>query len=159
MFRELIRKKAEISREDCIDILKKETRGVLSVNGDDGYPYGMPLNHFYNEDDGKIYFHSGMKKGHRLEALEKSDKVSFCVCEQGYKNEGEWAYNVRSVIVFGRMEAIDDFDRVCDISARLSRKFTNDEEYIQKEIRLCGHKTLLLCLTPEHICGKRIKEE
>jgi len=58
MFRELTRKQKKLSDEECIKILKEETRGVLSVLGDDDYPYGMPMNHWYNEDDGKIYFSS-----------------------------------------------------------------------------------------------------
>ena len=58
----------QLPMEDCIQILKQETRGVLSVLGDDDYPYGMPMNHWYNEEDGKIYFHCG-KTGHRLDAL------------------------------------------------------------------------------------------
>ena len=77
MFRELARKNKQLPQEECIIILKEETRGVLSVLGDDDYPYGMPMNHWYNEDDGKIYFHCG-KKGHRLDALKNHDKVSFC---------------------------------------------------------------------------------
>ena len=54
MFRELVRKKQALSREDCIDVLQKESRGVLSVVGDGGYPYGAPMNHWYNEEDGDI---------------------------------------------------------------------------------------------------------
>ena len=56
MFREMLRKKQQLTQEACIEILKKEPRGVLSVLGDDGYPYGMPMNHYYCEEDGKIYF-------------------------------------------------------------------------------------------------------
>ena len=82
MFRKLTRRNREISREACVEILTRETRGVLSVNGDGGYPYGMPMNHFYNLEDGCIYFHCG-KNGHRLDALKASDKVCFCVYEQG----------------------------------------------------------------------------
>ena len=59
MFREMLRKKQQLSQEECDEILKKELRGVLSVLGDDGYPYGMPLNHYYS--DGKLYFHGGRK--------------------------------------------------------------------------------------------------
>ena len=55
MFRELVRKNKQLSKEECIRLLTEETRGVLSVLGDDGYPYGMPMNHFYNPEDGKIY--------------------------------------------------------------------------------------------------------
>ncbi|MBQ1924267.1 MAG: pyridoxamine 5'-phosphate oxidase family protein, partial [Lachnospiraceae bacterium] len=75
MFRELVRKKQALSAEECIKILKEEPRGVLSVQGDDGYPYGTPLNHWYCGDDGHLYFHSGMS-GHRIDALKRCDKVS-----------------------------------------------------------------------------------
>ena len=57
MFRKMRRSKQELTKEECIEILKKEPRGVLSVQGEDGYPYGMPMTHWYNEKDGKIYFH------------------------------------------------------------------------------------------------------
>lgn len=157
MFRELQRKKKQISAEECIAILKAEKRGVLSVLGDDDYPYGMPMNHFYNEQDGNIYFHCG-RKGHRTDALKKHDKVSFCVYDKGFCNEGEWALNIKSVVVFGRIEIIDDPEEIADISAKLSRKFTDDEEYIRNEIELYIHETLLLKLTPEHICGKAVAE-
>lgn len=157
MFRELQRKNKQISGEECIEILKNETRGVLSVLGDDDYPYGMPMNHWYNEEDGKIYFHCG-KSGHRLDALKKSDKVSFCVYDAGYREEGEWAFKVKSVIIFGRMEVIDDMDKIIDITTKLSYKFTQDEEYIKKEIERSGPGTLLLQMTPEHICGKLVTE-
>ena len=158
MFRELARKNKEISEAECLKLLKEEKRGVLSVLGDDNYPYGMPMNHFYNEEDGCIYFHCG-KFGYRLDAINRSDKVSFCVYEQGYRNDGEWALNVRSVVVFGRVEIIDDINEISNIAAELCRKFTQDEEYIRREIDQHARATLLLKLTPEHMCGKRVKEE
>ena len=157
MFRDLIRKNKQLPMEECIEILKSETRGVLSVCGDDGYPYGMPMNHWYNEEDGKIYFHSG-KLGHRTDALRRCGKVSFCTYNKGYRKEGEWALNVSSVIVFGKIEIVEDHQRIVDIAAKLSRKFTQDEEYIRREIELYASKTLVLELTPEHICGKSVNE-
>lgn len=157
MFRELTRKNKKITHEECTEILKNEKRGVLSVLGDNGYPYGMPMNHFYNEDDGNIYFHCG-KIGHRLDSLKKNDKVSFCVYDEGFRNDGEWALNIRSVIVFGRIEIIDDLETVADISGKLSLKFTNDEEYIRNEIEKLAKGTLILKLVPEHICGKLVNE-
>ena len=157
MFRELVRKKKQISMEECIQILTSEKRGVLSVMGDDDYPYGMPMNHFYNEEDGKVYFHCG-KTGHRMDALKKHNKVSFCVYNEGYRKDGEWALNINSVIVFGRMKIVDDLDRVVYISEKLSRKFTEDETYIKEEIEKYSKQTILLELTPEHICGKSVIE-
>ena len=157
MFRELIRKNKKLSNEDCLAILKSETRGVLSVIGDEGYPYGMPMNHFYNDEDGCIYFHTG-NIGHRLEALKKCDKVSFCTYDKGYRNEGEWAFNVKSVIVFGKIEILNDIKTITDITTKLSYKFIQDDEYIKGEIASSGHRTLLLQLNPEHMCGKFVTE-
>lgn len=157
MFREMMRIKQQLSQEECIEILKKEPRGVLSVLGDDGYPYGMPINQYYCEEDGKIYFHSG-KKGHKVDAIKRCDKASFCVYDQGFRLEGEWALNIRSVIVFGRIEIIEDTEKVYEISRRLSRKFTDDEAYIEHEIVKSGPRTLMFALVPEHMTGKLVNE-
>ncbi len=157
MFRELIRKNKQLSHDDCIKLLKSEKRGVLSVIGDDDYPYGMPMNHFYNEEDGMIYFHCG-KIGHRIDSLKKHDKVSFCIYDEGFRMENEWALNIKSVIVFGKIEIIDDINQIIDITTDLSYKFTQDEEYIRKEINTYGKATLLLKLVPDHVCGKLVTE-
>jgi len=157
MFREMLRKKQALAEEECIEILKSELRGVLSVLGDDDYPYGMPINHFYCEQDGKLYFHGG-KQGHKIDALKKHDKASFCVYDAGFRREGEWALNIKSVIVFGRIEFVDDQDTVYRLSEELSRKFTDDDTYIKREIEQAGPRTLMFALVPEHITGKIVNE-
>ena len=157
MFRELARKKQQISMEECMQVLKTETRGVLSVLGDDDYPYGTPMNHWYEEETGIIWFHCG-KAGHRLDALKRHEKVSFCVYDRGFREEGQWALKVKSVIVFGRMELVDDLETIVDVTTKLSHKFTQDDAYIQKEIQQSAKGTLLLRLVPEHICGKLVTE-
>ena len=157
MFREMLRKKQQLTQEACIEILKKEPRGVLSVLGDDGYPYGMPMNHYYCEEDGNIYFHSG-KNGHRVDALKHCDKASFCVYDGGFRRKGEWALNINSVIVFGRIELIEDQEQIYKIARLLSYKFTNDEEYIEREIQKSGPGTMMFALVPEHMTGKLVKE-
>ena len=157
MFRELARKKQQLSAEESIAILKQEPRGVLSVNGDDGYPYGMPMDHWYCEEDGCLYFHSG-KKGHRTDAMRRCDKASFCVYDSGYRKDGEWSLNIKSVIVFGRLETIADFDRAMAVTRQLSLKYTDDIEYIDWEIQQSGKNTLVFRLVPEHITGKLVNE-
>ena len=102
MFRKMRRFKQQITDAECIEVLKGAKRGVLSVIGDDGYPYGLPVSHWYNEADGKIYFH-GAKSGHKLDAIKACDKVSFCVMDEGYREEGDWALNIKSVIIFGKI--------------------------------------------------------
>ena len=157
MFREITRIKQKLSDEECAEVLRTEVRGVLSVLGDDGYPYGMPLNHYYNEEDGCLYFHSG-KKGHKIDAMAREPKASFCVYDRGYRREGEWALNIRSVIVFGKIEMVEDTETIYEIARKLSRRFTDDEEYIEREIRQSGPRTLMFRLRPEHIRGKLVNE-
>ncbi len=157
MFRELTRRNKELSKDECIKILLQEKRGILSVIGDNDYPYGMPMNHFYNEEDDAIYFHCG-NVGHRLDSIKKSNKVSFCVYDSGFKKENHWELNFKSVIVFGIIQIIDDKTLITKITTKLSHKFTQDENYIQKEIESALHRTLLLKLNIEHICGKSVTE-
>ena len=157
MFREMMRKKQQLPLEECIDILKAQHRGVLSVLGDGGYPYGMPMNHWYCEADGKLYFHSGMK-GHRPDAMRRCDKASFCVYDEGCRREGEWALNIRSVIVFGRLQVVADAEKALTFIRQMSAKFTDDTDYVEREIAQALDHTLIFTLTPEHISGKLVNE-
>ena len=157
MFREVARVKQKLETQECIGILKREKRGVLSVLGDDGYPYGMPMNHYYCEEDGKLYFHSG-KKGHKIDAMLGCRKASFCVYGEGVPVEGSWALRFRSVVVFGRIEFVEDTEKIFEITRRLSHKFTEDDAYIEEEILRSGPGTLMFALVPEHITGKTVTE-
>ena len=157
MFREIVRKKQQLSEERCIEILKQELRGVLAVRGDDDYPYAMPLNHWYCEEDGHLYFHSG-KSGHKIDAILRHDKASFCVYDSGFRREVEWALNISSVIVFGRIRIVEDHERAMEICRAMSYKFTDDTSYIETEIRQSGPGTLVFELVPEHMTGKLVNE-
>ncbi|MBQ9437753.1 MAG: pyridoxamine 5'-phosphate oxidase family protein [Lachnospiraceae bacterium] len=157
MFRGMRRFKQQISEEECIDILKNELRGVLSVLGDDGYPYGIPLDHWYSEADGKLYFHCA-KEGHKLDAIKKCDKVSYCVMDKGFRKDGDWALNIRSVVVFGRMHIVSEEEKKKEICTNICRKFTDDEAYLEKEMKSSFSKVCCLELTPEHMTGKLVNE-
>ena len=157
MFRELTRRKQQLSREECSKILREEPRGVLSLMGDDGYPYGLPMDHWYCEEDGFLYFHCG-KRGHKIDAIHRCDKASFCVYDQGFRREGEWALNIRSVIVFGRIQILEDHAQAIDITRTLSYKYTQDTDFIENTIRESGANVLVFRLIPEHITGKLVNE-
>ena len=157
MFREMARKKQQLTQEECLALLVREPRGVLSLLGDDGYPYGMPMNHWYNEEDGKLYFHSG-NSGHKIDALRRCGKASFCVMDSGYRKEGDWALNIKSVIVFGHIETVESREAALEITRKLSYKYTQDSDYIETEIRNCSNRLLVFALVPEHITGKQVNE-
>ena len=157
MFRGMRRFKQQIPDEECVSVLKSELRGVLSVLGDDGYPYGIPLDHWYCEADGKLYFHCA-KEGHKIDAIRACDKVSYCVYDGGYRKEGEWALNIRSVVVFGRMKLVEDVEKTREICSNICRKFTDDKEYLARQLERDMSRVQCLELTPEHMTGKLVNE-
>ena len=149
--------KQQISREECIRLLKEQPRGVLSMLGDDGYPYGIPLDHWYSDKDNRLYFHCA-KEGHKLEAIAACDKVSYCVMDEGYRKDGEWALNISSVVIFGRMCIVEDEDKKRVICTNIVRKFTDDEKFLQKELMNAFPRVCCLELTVEHMTGKLVNE-
>ena len=157
MFREMLRSKQHLTKDECVRILKEQKRGVLAVLGDEGYPYCMPIDHWYDEETGRLYFH-GLNRGHKIDAMKNCSKVCYCVYDQG-KHVGEnWWLTVKSVIVFGRAHIIEDKALTEEISRKLCLKFTDDMEYIDKEVEKSLWRTLLFELEPEHISGKLVNE-
>ena len=132
MFRKMRRSPQALSREEITELLNTETRGVMSVQGDDGYPYGVPINHLYDEETNRLYFH-GATFGHRVDAVKKDPKVSYCVFGGEYQEEGDWARYVKSVIIFGKAVLIDDPDEVVKWSRTLCGKFPCPQEYVDSE--------------------------
>ncbi len=157
MFRKMRRSPQALSQEEIAEVLREETRGVLSVQGDDGYPYGVPINHYYDEETNKLYFH-GADFGHRVDAIKRDPKVSYCVFGRDTQKEGDWAKYVKSVIVFGRAELIEDQEAIKHWSRKLCGKFPCPQEYIDLEIEKDAHRTLCFAIAIEDINGKLVHE-
>ena len=58
MARKLYKEKRQLSAEETQALFAQGHHGILSVNGDDGYPYAVPVNYVFI--DGKIYIHSAL---------------------------------------------------------------------------------------------------
>ena len=129
--------------------------GSLVFDGDEGYPYALPIDFYYKEEDNKIYFHSG-KYGHKIDAIKKNDRVSFCVYDEGFHKDGHWSLNIKSVIVFGRISIIEEWPH--NIMIDFCKKFTSDIDYIENEIKNLSSSTIMLRLDIEHISGKIVNE-
>ena len=157
MFRPMRRSPQALSHEEMIDLLKTETRGVMSVQGDNGYPYGYPINHYYDEETNKIYIH-GATFGHRVSAVKKDPKVSYCVFGGEYQKEGDWAKYVKSVIVFGKAELVEDAEEIVRISRLLCDKFPCPPEYVEHEIEKDAPRTLVIAINIEDMNGKLVHE-
>jgi nitroimidazol reductase NimA-like FMN-containing flavoprotein (pyridoxamine 5'-phosphate oxidase superfamily) len=79
MFREMRRKDRELSLDEAKEILQSGKFGIMSVMGEDGYPYGVPLHYVTIED--KLYFHSTVAGGYKADRLKANPKISFTVLE------------------------------------------------------------------------------
>ena len=155
MFRKMRRLGQMLSKEECEEILDNEPRGVLALLGDYDYPYALPMSHVYV--DGKIYFHGAMN-GHKMDAIKKHDKVSYCVMDEGVENDDGWSYTFKSVIVFGRMRTLTDDDEKIEKLTHLGDKFFPTHEQTVNEIDKLLHRTAVFEITIEHISGKIVEE-
>ena len=155
MFRKMRRAKQELSKEECIDILTNEPRGVLALLGDYDYTYALPMSHVYV--DGKIYFH-GAKTGHKSDAVKKHEKVSYCVMDKGVLNDDGWSYTFRSVIVFGKITTLTDKDEKIDRLTYLGDKFFPTHEETVKEINRLIDKTEVFEISIDYMSGKIVEE-
>lgn len=158
MFRKMRRFKQEIDRKDCCKILANERRGVLSVIGDDGYPYAFPVDFYYGEAENCLYFH-GAKQGHKIDAINRCDKVCFTVSDKGEIREGDWAPYVTSVIAFGRAVLVDDVKQTCDKLRLIGRKYYPDEAEVEAEMARDAMRAQLIRMEIEHMSGKLVHEK
>lgn len=155
-FRKMRRNKQELSKEECVDILTNEPRGVLALLGDYDYPYALPMSHVYV--DGKIYFHGAME-GHKNDAVERCDRVSYCVMDEGVKNTDGWSYIFRSVIVFGKIRTLTDKSEKIDKLTHLGDKFFPSHDDTVNEISRLLDRTEVFEITIEHMSGKTVQEK
>lgn len=157
MFRPMRRTKQEIPHEDCVKILSGEKRAVLSVIGDDGYPYGVPINFYYDADTDKVYFHCA-KAGHKLDSMLADDKVCLTVYDNGYRKE-DWSYYVMSVIVFGRARVMDNEAEKLDKIRKFGLKYYPTAEEVDEEIRKDFSRVNFVEITIDHMTGKLVHEK
>ncbi len=152
MFRKMRRTRQQLPDQETIEILKRNADGVLSVLGDDGYPYGVPVNYVWK--GGKIYFHSAMS-GHKKDAIEKYDKVCFTVVDTNKVLPQERATEYRSVIIFGKARFLEDPEEKLNALRLFAYRHSGDyPEEVEKEIASEFNRTLMAEITVEHMTGK-----
>ena len=155
-FRDMRRKRQLLSEEDSIDILTKATAGTLALLGDNDYPYAVPISYVYQER--KLYFHSALA-GHKVDAIRKCDKASFCVIDKDEVHPEKYTTFFRSVIAFGRIHIIEDEQKKQETARMLGNRYNpNNDESLQKEIESGISRMLMIRLDIEHLTGKEAIE-
>ena len=151
-FREMRRKRQQLAEEESIAILQKATAGTLALLGDDDYPYAVPISYVYH--DRKLYFHSALA-GHKVDAIRKCDRASFCVIDQDAVQPQKYTTFYRSVIAFGRIHIIEDAQEKLETARMLGNRYNpNQEEALQKEIENGQSRMLMIRFDIEHLTGK-----
>lgn len=156
MFREMRRKGQLLPENEAVEILKSATSGTLALMGDDGYPYAVPMSHFYR--NGKLYFHCAAQ-GHKIDAVRRCEKASFCVIEQDEVHPEKFTTFFRSVIAFGRIRIMENMEEKIEALRALSDRFSPGLiEQREKEIgESIGHMCVLE-MEIEHMTGKEARE-
>ena len=157
MFREMRRKNQLLSEKDAIAVLENGTSGVLSLLGDGGYPYGVPMSYVYY--DNKIFFHSA-KSGHKIDAVKTCDKASFCVIGQDDVVPEKYTTYFRSVIVFGKIRILTDESELREAIEKLAIKYHPDDSSANRneEISKGLSHLCIIELSVEHMTGKEAIE-
>lgn len=132
--RPMRRKRQLLSKEDTEAILLRGTSGVLAVQGDDGYPYAVPMSYLYM--NGKLYFH-GAKSGYKMDCIRSCPKASFCVIDQDQIVEAEYTTYFRSAIAFGQVRLMEDEAAIHAVAEQLGIKYNPGAsmEYLQEAIQ------------------------
>ena len=155
-FREMRRKRQQLSEEESIAILQKATAGTLALLGDNDYPYAVPISYVYA--DGRLYFHSALS-GHKVDAIRKCDKASFCVIEQDEVHPEKYTTFFRSVIAVGRIHIIEEETEKLETARMLVNRYNpNQEEALQKELENGLSRMLMIRFDIEHLTGKEAIE-
>ena len=155
-FRDMRRKRQQLSEAESVGILQKATSGTLALLGDNGYPYAVPISYVYHE--GKLYFHSALS-GHKVDAIRRCDKASFCVIEQDDVQPKKYTTFFRSVIAFGRIHIIEDEAEKLSTVRMLGNRYNpNDDESLKKEIESGLSRMLMIRFDIEHLTGKEAIE-
>ena len=157
MFREMRRKRQSIPIDDVRTILAKGSHGVLSLSGDDGYPYDVPISYMFDGD--RIIFHSA-KEGHKIDAIRRNSRASFCVVDKDQVVATKYTSYFRSVIVFGTIRFLEKDDEKLDAVTKLAMKYApfDTEEHRMEYIRKDWSPLCMFVLEIEHMTGKEAIE-
>jgi nitroimidazol reductase NimA-like FMN-containing flavoprotein (pyridoxamine 5'-phosphate oxidase superfamily) len=151
MFRELRRKDKKMDKDKIEEILINSEYGTLACLGDDGYPYAVPLNYYY--DYNAIYFHSALS-GHKIDAILNEPKVSFSIVKSYKLLPEELNTHFESVIVFGKASMVEDEEKrkfLYDLGMKYSYNF---EKIVNDAVKEQFRTTGLVKIQIDHKEGK-----
>ena len=157
MFRQMRRIKQELPLDEAKKLLLKNKRGVISFNGDNDYPYSIPINYLYDAEENKLYFH-GAKSGYKLDCINKNNKSCFVTYGDEKLSEDGWSSNLSSVVAFGKIEIIEDKDLASKKLMELATKYYPSIAEAAEVIERSFKNVLIFALDIDYMTCKRVNE-
>jgi len=146
-----------LSREESLAVLDRGTSGVLALLGDGDYPYAVPLSYVRRGDT--LLFHCA-RSGHKLDAIRRHSKASFCVIDRDQVVPEEYTTYFRSVIAFGTVRILEEEKEVRAAIQALALRYApeDSEEGRDRSIEKDYDRLCMLEMTVQHLSGKQAKE-
>ena len=151
MFREMRRIGNILPMEETLKMLKEAKHGTLAVDGEEGYPYAVPISFLYQ--DNQIVFHCATE-GHKLDAIRKNPKVSFCVIEQDNIIPEEFNTLYRSAIAFGTASILEGENKRKYIEDLAAKYAPEHGESAKAYINSDWDAFHVVVITIDHLTGK-----
>ena len=151
--REMTHTKRKLSYEKTIELLKSGEHGILALNGDDGYPYAVPITYRYL--DNYIYFHSA-NHGYKIDILKRNTKASFSVILNVEVLPSKFSASFESIIATGDIVFVEDKIEKDKILIDLIDRYSS--EYKEMGMKFVngpfGEKTAVFKMKIKEITGK-----
>lgn len=151
MFRKMIRKDRQLSDEQAKHILKNGRWGVFALSGDENYPYAVPMHYVYANE--RLFIH-GATSGHKVDAMTRNEKVSFCVVDYERFDENEFTAYFASVIVFGHARFLTGEPKRKSLDSLIQKYGSNAIAKGNDEIKDKWDICLVVEIDVEHISAK-----
>lgn len=158
MFRQMRRIKQELPLEEAKKLLMKNKRGVISFNGEEGYPYSLPINYLYDDKENKLYFH-GSKVGYKVDCIKSNNKSCFVTYGDEELSDNGWSYYLKSVVVFGKIEIVEDRDLAAKKLRELASRYYPSLSEVDAAMERSFDNALVYSLNIEHMTCKRVHEK
>ena len=157
MFRPMRRSRQALGIDACKEVLSRGTSGVLALLGDGGWPYAVPMSYAFDGEN--LYFHCA-REGHKLDAIRREARASFCVVDRDEVVPAEYTTYFRSAIAFGRVRVIEDEAQKRAAIELLARRYF-PQDSAENRHRAIEREWAGLCMLEmdiEHMSGKEAKE-
>lgn len=137
-FREMRKNGKSLPVEMLEEIIKKADYSVVSMMGDDGYPYGLAINAFYI--DGALYFH-GSAEGKKWDSLRQNPRVCVTTAVDVEVDAPNDNTSYKSAMCFGTARILEG-EEIYNMGVKMGEYFELDPDKVKRMLVRTGDKQI-----------------